>query len=299
MNDLTALILDRITDPSVRLWWPGLARHLVDDLSQKRGFDLTSYSTSAWITQGSISPLRLFAIRNTCRIRTQALVEVLSSTLQQRYEIPGCRFWKVDELEQSAALDLLASALDEIAIVPELSDTVGQLAHRIHLLMPNDDAYDVNFSEPELPLSVFVSIPLQPLEHMRWRVAEAIVHEAGHLQLSLIERVVPLIASPQTEYYSPWRKAARSVRGVLHGLYVFGMIAEWMTRSSAPTSHVRQRLADIDQEARQIADFPEASGLTEIGAALARSILMRISAAASSPGSSEPECEDKPLQESQ
>ncbi|MDW3681612.1 HEXXH motif-containing putative peptide modification protein [Cupriavidus sp. CV2] len=299
MNDLTALILDRITDPSVRLWWPGLAGRLVDDLSQKRGFDRRSYSTSAWITQGTVSSQRLFAMRNTRRIRTQAVVEVLPSSLQQRYEVPGCRFWKVDELEQGAALDLLASSLDEIAVVPELSDTVGQLAHRIHLLMPNDDAYDVNFSEPELPLSIFVSIPLQPLKHMRWRVAEAIVHEAGHLQLSLVERVVPLIASPQAQYYSPWRKAARSVNGVLHGLYVFGMIAEWMTRSSAPTSHVRQRLADINQEARQLADFPEASGLTDIGAALARSILMRISAAASSPVSSEPENEDTTPQESQ
>ncbi|MDP9645454.1 aKG-HExxH-type peptide beta-hydroxylase [Paraburkholderia caledonica] len=299
MNDLTASVLDRITDPSVRLWWPGLASRLVNDLSQKHRFNLASYSTSAWITQGTISPQRLFAIRNTCLIRTQAVVEVLSPALQQRYGIPDCRFWKVDELEQGAALELLASSLDEIAAMPELSDTVGQLAHRIHLLMPHDDAYDVNFSEPELPLSIFVSIPQQPREHMRWRVAEAIVHEAGHLQLSLVERVVPLIASPQAQYYSPWRKTARPVGGVLHGLYVFGMIAEWMARSSAPPSHVRRRLADIDQEAREIADFAEASGLTAIGAALARNILMRISAAVSFPVSSEPENEGATLQESQ
>lgn len=296
MSDLAALILDCILDPSVPLWWPGLAGRMVNDLSLERGLDLTSYSTSTWITGGAISPQRLFAVRNTRRISTQAVVEVLSPTVQKRHDISGCRFWEVDELAQGAALDLLARALDEIAAVPELADTVGQLARRVHLLVPSDDAYDVNFSEPELPFSVFVSIPRRPLEHMRWRVAEAIVHEAGHLQLSLVERIVPLIASPQAQHYSPWRKAARSVSGVLHGLYVFGVIAEWMTRSSAPASHVRQRLADIAREARQIDDFPEASGLTHTGAALARSILARVSAAAASPVSAGFENE-KTLQE--
>ncbi len=283
MSDLVTSTLDCILDPSVPLWWPGLAGHLVDDLSLERGLDLTSYSTSAWITMGSISPPRLIAVRNARRLGTHAVVEILSPAVQQRYDICGCRFWEIDELAQGAALDLLALALNEIATVPDLADTVGQLARRIHLLVPNDDAYDVNFSEPELPFSVFVSIPLRPLEQMRWRVAEAIVHEAAHLQLTLVERIVPLITAPQAQHYSPWRKVARSVSGVLHGLYVFGVIAEWMTKCSAPGSHVRQRLADIAREVKQIDDFPEASGLTHAGAALARNILARVSAAASSP----------------
>ncbi len=296
MNELAASTLDCILDSSVSLWWPGLAGRLVDDLSLERGLDLTSYSTSTWITRGAISPQRLITVQNTRRIRTQAMVEVLPPAVQQRHKISGCRFWEFDELAQGAALDLLARALDEIAAVPDLSDTVGQLARRIHLLVPNDDAYDVNFSEPELPFSVFVSIPREPLDHMRWRVAEALVHEAGHLQLSLVERIVPLIVSSRAQHYSPWRKAPRSVSGVLHGLYVFGVIAEWMARSSAPPSLVRQRLADIAREVQQINDLPQASGLTHTGAALARSILARVSAAASSPVSAG--CENEvPLQE--
>jgi HEXXH motif-containing protein len=298
VSDLVTSTLDCILDPSIPLWWPGLAAHMVDDLSLESGLNLTSYSTSTWTTKGAISPRRLIAVRNARRIGTQAVVEVLSPAEQQRYDICGCRFWEVDELAQGAALDLLALALNEIAVVPDLADTVGQLARRIHLLVPNDDAYDVNFSEPELPFSVFVSIPLQPLEQMRWRVAEAIVHEVAHLQLTLVERIVPLITAPQAQHYSPWRKAARSVGGVLHGLYVFGVIAEWTTRSSAPASHVRQRLADIAREVKQLGDFPQASGLTHTGAALAHSILARVSAAASSVVSAE--SEDKvALQETQ
>jgi hypothetical protein len=256
---------------------------LVDDLRRQRGLNLATYSTTAWVTQGSESPQHLFAVQSTHRIDVQSLVEVLPPSVQRRYDTSGCRFWGVDELSQGAPLGLLSCALDEIAVVPELAYTVGQLARRIHLLVPNDDAYDVNFSEPELPLSVFVSMPLRPREHLRWRVAEAIVHEVGHLQLSLVERIVPLIASPQAQHYSPWRQAARSVSGVLHGLYVFGVIAEWISQSSAPTAHVRQRLAEIALEAGQIHDFPEARGLTHTGAELARSILARVSAAASSP----------------
>jgi len=296
VNDFAALIRDRILDPSMPLWWPSLASRLADDFSQKRGLNLTNYSTSKWVNQEVNSPQRLFSIRNTRRINTQTMVEVMSSAVQQRYDIPGCRFWGIDELERGVALDLLACALDEIAAVPELAETVEQLARRIHLLMPNDDAYDVNFSEPDLPFSIFVSMPSLRQEHMQWRVAEAIVHETGHLQLSLIERIVPLIASPQAQHYSPWRKVARSVSGVLHGLYVFGVIAEWVTKSSAPPSYVRQRLGDIAQAVGEIDDFPEASGLSHIGAELARSILERVKAAVASPVSAGSE-NQKSLQE--
>ena len=292
MSDRVALTLDCILEPSVPLWWPGLARHLVDDLSQESGLDLATYSTTAWMTQGSELPHQLIAVRSTRPINGQSVVEVLPPAVQQRHGISGCRFWEVDELAQGTALDLLARALDEIAKVPDLADTVGQLARRIHLIVPNDDTYDVNFSEPELPLSIFVSIPLRPREHMRWRVAEAIIHEAGHLQLSLVERILPLIALSEARHYSPWRKASRSVGGVLHGLYVFGVIAEWISRSSAPTAHVRQRLTEITREAGQILDFPDAGGLTHTGAALARSILARISAAATYPVSTESENEE-------
>ena len=292
MSNLATWTLDYIVDPSVPLIWPGLAGRLVDDLSRVRGIDLASYSTSKWITGGAISPKRLIAVRNARRVGTQSWVEVLSPTVQQRYYTCGCRFWEDDELAQSSALDLLALALNEIAEVPVLADSVDQLARRIHLLMPRDDAYDINFSEPELPLSVFISVPRRPLEQMRWRVAEAIIHEASHLQLTLIECIVPLIASPKAQHYSPWRKVARSVRGVLHGLYVFGVIAEWMTRCSAPNPDVRKRLADIAREVKQIDDLPEANGLTHAGAALARSILSRISVATHFPIATKSEYEE-------
>ena len=281
MSDLATLTLDYIQDPSIPLAWPGLAGRLVENLKMECGLDLTSYSTSTWVKGEASPPLQLLAFNGIRRISPQVMVEVLSPAAQQRYGVAGCRFWQIDELAKSSALDILACAFDAILAVPELADSVAQLARRIHLLVPSDDAYDVNFSEPDLPFSVFVSIPLRPMGDIRWRLAEAIIHEACHLQLSLVECQVPLIASPQAQHYSPWRKSARSLGGVLHGLYVFGVIAEWMAKSSAPMLLVRPRLAQIASEALQIDGFSDASGLTPAGATLVRNILARISAAAS------------------
>ena len=82
---------------------------------------------------------------------------------------------------------------------------------------------------------------------------EAILHEAMHLQLSLIERYIPLIESTgETKlYYSPWRNEARPARGVLHGLFVFRAIYEFFSilivhpQSVSVKFYVNKRLENI------------------------------------------------------
>ena len=55
------------------------------------------------------------------------------------------------------------------------------------------------------------------------------MHEALHLQLSLVERVLPMVVSnpggESEQVFSPWAGDGRSVRGLLHGVYVFGIFA--------------------------------------------------------------------------
>ena len=63
---------------------------------------------------------------------------------------------------------------------------------------------------------------------------------------------------------------------MLHGLYVFGLIAEWMTRSGAPAGRVQRRVTEIRADASQLCEFPETEGLTASGATLARTILARL-----------------------
>ena len=60
------------------------------------------------------------------------------------------------------------------------------------------------------------------------RVAEALVHEAMHLQLSLLERRIELVESDRTKAvaFSPWRNSERDVQGVIHALYVFVIVRD-------------------------------------------------------------------------
>src|SRR5207249_726495 len=96
--------------------------------------------------------------------------------------------------------------------VPTLLPTVLSLVRALHLVIPDDDDIDVSFSEPNLPFSVFVSVPHRGARTDALRVAEAIVHEAMHLHLTLIERVVPLVRSSGRRFFSPWRGEYRTAQ---------------------------------------------------------------------------------------
>lgn len=111
---------------------------------------------------------------------------------------------------------------------------VGTLVRSVHRVAPKAPGYDLSHSEPGLPFSVFVSIPAgEPSDAMR--VAESLLHEAMHLQLTLIERHAPLITG-EGEAYSPWQQCVRPIQGIVHGLYVFGAIDDWLWLCAASPS---------------------------------------------------------------
>ena len=58
-------------------------------------------------------------------------------------------------------------------------------------------------------------------------MAEAIIHEAMHLQLTLIENEVLLIKNKSYTEFSPWTKSTRPIHGLFHALYVFSIIKNW------------------------------------------------------------------------
>lgn len=257
-----------LEDESAPLWWPGLAE-IVATAAE-------SCSTTQALTVGLQCPRWEGVVRSSRRPDIWTTVEVLTSPLERRFEVPGARFLTGDEVSQVGVRSTLADALDELTLVPGMAEMVGHLVRRVHLLRAKDPDYDVNFSDPALPFSVFVSILAVPPEGYRWRLAEALLHEAGHLQLSLVERFIPLVKEGSTTFYAPWRRKQRPLRGVLHGLYVFGLIAEWMTRSGAPAGRVQRRVTEIRADASQLCEFPETEGLTASGATLARTILARL-----------------------
>ena len=74
-----------------------------------------------------------------------------------------------------------------------------------------------------MPGRIFISIPTSS-DVRNLRVAEAIVHEAMHLNLTNLERVTELVRYNQPQI-SPWRAELRPAAGLLHGIYVFSCVS--------------------------------------------------------------------------
>ena len=138
---------------------------------------------------------------------------------------------------------------------------------------------DTSYSDPSLPLSVFVSCPSREERNRVERLAENVVHEALHLQLSLVERVQPLVIDGPDEepVFSPWKDGWRTVRGLVHAVYVFGNLrCFWKgVASNRPESapFAQARIRTIDTEMAGAAHLVRNRSLTAAGLRLATSIL--------------------------
>ena len=152
--------------------------------------------------------------------------------------------------------------------------TVGGIAPLSNV---NDD-FDVSHSEPALGNTILLSIPPEgPLTGLR--LSEEVVHEAMHINLSKYEEAIPLVKSFAL-MFSPWRSTPREARGVLHGLYVFSCVAQFMSLllefgelSAIERTHVCRRLREIVSDLTKIDEAHLVSNLTTKGAALANALL--------------------------
>ena len=172
----------------------------------------------------------------------------------------------------------LEEAIAFLNLVPTVWPTVTTLVRSLHIIDPVEDEIDISFSDPAIPFSIFVSVPRMWSQVAALRVAEAILHEAMHLQLTLVERVVPLAVPQRTMYYSPWRDEQRNSEGILQALYVFSVIRSFLklipVRWPSPVyDHAANRLAQIDCQIEQARDFQECDELTPDGTALVARLL--------------------------
>jgi HEXXH motif-containing protein len=147
--------------------------------------------------------------------------------------------------DMHVAVNVLDRAEELLNTVPSLSFVVQSCIHEIILLHAQDDAFDVSHSEPRWPNRIFVSVP-RPSPVQNFRLAEAIVHEAMHLNLSAFERLIPLVVDRHF-LKSPWRSEPRPAAGVLHGIYVFCCVYRFF-------GHLQARLP-LGESARQHAVY--------------------------------------------
>lgn len=198
------------------------------------------------------------------------LCEARSAELVRYSAEHGLRL--ASDADADRAIDLIKAAL--LTIVepyPFLWSAVSELAWRCHIVLAQDDDYDVSFSDPAIPFSVFLSAPSRNDRSSILRVAENLIHETMHLQLTLFEGLYPLVDTASTwSMYSPWKQQKRPAQGIVHGLYVF-CVLRWMwrqisqTRSGADREFAVRRISEIDQEVAAVRPLEASPGLTEGG----------------------------------
>jgi hypothetical protein len=277
-------IIAALMDTNCSLWFPHLTHDLVQTGWQRLeeiGITESDYGT-ARVILSNVNEARDIAFsllipNQSKEIKNLIPIEILPQHISSQYKKSGVHFYRAEELlnkgiADNEILNCIRDAFNIIREVPSLFSTVISLVKSIHLIKAKSNEYDISFSEPKIPFSIFISIPQNNYEINALRVAEAIVHEAMHLQLTLIERTISLVINNSKKFYSPWKSEYRTADGVLHALYVFQVInkflAELLSKDqyfSQQRIYINKRQKKITDQITQIQTFVNCPNLTNVG----------------------------------
>ena len=239
-----------------------------------------SYSTSRYV--GDVEPAALYPVQvGGPGVDVALNVEVLPEEVADVWRTRELHFATDSEIGGLGFPAALTKSLDLIRLSAPLLGTVAGTCRSLHVLLAPDRDFDVSFSDPSLPFSVFVSCPPVGERDRVERLAENLVHEALHLQLSLVETAEPLLIdlpeAVEEPVFSPWKGEGRTVRGLLHAVYVFGNLrCFWKciaARVPGSSSFASRRIETIEYEMAQALHLAESRSLTPAGRKLAASFL--------------------------
>ncbi|MFI3199380.1 MAG: HEXXH motif-containing putative peptide modification protein [Methylococcaceae bacterium] len=288
MSSVQNLIFSTIKNPSSSIWFPALTKQLVNcgwkAIYQKYGIQKGNYSTEAML-QGRIgNSITATACLNPIIQHNNKPLRLINiypmpEEIVAMYSYSGSKPYSFETLQNSTVLQCLQESLDILATIPTVYETVSNLVASLHILQPEDDDFDISYSLPNIPFSIFVSVPSKHVKNDALRVAEAILHEAMHLQLTLIEQIVPMIIDTDEKYFSPWKNEHRHPRGVLHAIYVFCVIKEFFELlkrqdiSSSSIQFLNERCSVISNQLTEINDFKNCLYFTDAGKTLINRLL--------------------------
>lgn len=204
-----------------------------------------------------------------------------ATELLRRLGLQPATFSDAERTEAQTTMRHVDELLRNVSCVRQ---SVNIFVRSLHLIDSHGPDYDCSFSDPSIPFSIFVSVPASQGKNRVLRVFEAMVHESMHLQLSAWELLHPVVQtnSDEATWYSPWKKTHRKLQGVLHGMYVFHVIAhaysELLGRgvlSSVDKSYAVARLTEIKSELEQVHGVQSSPAFTDGGARLTAAILNR------------------------
>ena len=256
----------------------------VADLLSPSGLDFESYGTARMMARSANETRHFIGKVDTPDGANGDLIllECLPSRAAAQLNAVGLSLGEVDDSAVSASIGILRKSWCFVHTVwPELSSSIGYLVRCLHLLMAPSPELDCSYSRPDLPFSVFLSVPDHGTRARIERVTEALVHETMHLQLSLVERRIPLIDPRRgvTSTFSPWRGSERNVRGVLHALHVFVVVQRlWQRAAQRPPCGLDREFAEarvraIRDEVVRTRHLAASPGLSREGRQLVRQLL--------------------------
>jgi HEXXH motif-containing protein len=267
------------------VWLPHLTKQLTEicwqQLGRTYGLTKLSYGTHRLISCNPNAGRSIIT-----RLATQAgiewdepslQIELPSNIIKREYEDAGVSFYDAEQIADNAISSCLRDAVEVLIKVPTLAMTIAYLVKSLHIIRSANDDCDVSFSEPHIPFSIFISVPSRRVPHDALRVAEGIVHEAMHLQLTLVERIVKLVNPSREQYYSPWRGEFRTAQGILHGLYVFRVVYEFLgnvwSLQDTEASYISKRRDQIAKQIAGLHSFQDCSDLTREGRSIVQKLL--------------------------
>jgi hypothetical protein len=290
MSYLTKRVEAVLKNPDASPWFPDLTIELVEDgwrdLYNNAGLLPDTYGTVRAMTRNAGAARRIVArlpiFTSAESLERVFLIEIIDPEHARCYKQDGFRFYTAEEINTTNVLTQIRKAVDVVKPISTLFTTVAALVSSIHVIDVGDNDYDVSFSDPHIPFSIFVSVPRSNEANIPLRIAEAIIHEAMHIQLTLIERIVPLVNPAGRQHYSPWRGEFRNAQGVLHGLYVFRVIDEcfyelqqlFSQYEQSVVNFIVERRIKIHDEINQIISFQDSSDLTVIGTEFVRRLFV-------------------------
>ncbi len=266
------------------LWEFGITEKLVDnkwtELRKLNLLSLSDYSTARSYISSTLPLKNRYPIYDKHKRDTIYLEAPSFDTLFDFYQEHGLEPFSEPELEANAVLPKLMGAIALFDLVRPSFDCITKLVRSIQILKAEDEEIDISYSHPKIPFSIFISTCHDDSLISNIRVAESILHEAMHLKLTFIESILPLIkTNVKGLFFSPWRDEKRPAQGVLHGLFVFRAVLDFLNalnilpESDEVNLYIEYRKKQIVYEFAQINSFFSCPDLTECGAILTKNLL--------------------------
>ena len=274
MSSLHDFLTSELSKNGNQPWLPGTEKNLIQyverKLLQPRGLRLTEYGTVRYLQKDRWAPRDVvFSLARP--LGPSTVLEYIPPKYFTKYQEIGLvqRRWGQhdDHHIQQTFLDAVA----HFEFCPSLLPIVDTFLRCIHVIEPPNGQTDISYSDPDIPLSVFVSVPPRQETQGALRLCESLLHECMHLQLSIVEKHVSLVRHSNPILRSPWRSDLRPPIGLLHGIYVFRAIRKFLEyleveiKSTAHLKYIRKRIYEIRIELTQASKNLGSADLTPLG----------------------------------